>query len=110
MTYKDCGKVFLGASDIASVILRTPNEVNILKFGSDGTYSAYFIDADKGECEIGEHYKEEFAFSGWLKVYDDDMVQCKLYAESIKVYRAGDFGCIIKASGVDYANSYLVFW
>ncbi len=106
-SYKDAKKIDLGMSDIASLTLRAPDKAEILKFGGDSAYTAYFLDEDEAEYEIGEHYTEVFSCENWLKTYDDDILTNKIYAKTIKIYRAGDYGCIIAASGIDYANTLL---
>lgn len=94
-------KVFIGASDMASLTVRTPDQVAILNFGEDGDYRAYIVDS---ECEIPEHYKLTFyAYSSkycshvWMKIYDDEGLAIAITApHSIRVYQAGAFGCIIQ--------------
>lgn len=93
-------KVFTGDSDIASLTVRTPDQVAILNFGGDDYYRAYIVDS---ECEIPEHYKLTFRAyaskywsSVWMKIYDDEGLTIKIEApHSIRVYQAGAFGCII---------------
>ena len=98
-TYKDYQKWNIGSSDIASLLLLGCNdngaEPMLLAFGSDGDYSAYIIPEG---VEIGEHYKKVADYSDWLKIYDDDSFVMNIEAKSISVYRAGDFGCIIKVT------------
>jgi hypothetical protein len=65
----------------------------VLDFGEDGVYGAYIIDEN---TEIGSHYSKVATFNDWLKIYDDDELTYKVYAEEINIYRAGDFGCIIQ--------------
>jgi hypothetical protein len=67
--------------------------VQPLYFGYDGGYSAYIVD---GEAEIGHYYVKIATFYHWLKIYDDDGLECKFDGEEINVFRAGDFGCIIQ--------------
>ena len=94
-------KVSIGASDIASLTVRTPNQVAILNFGEDGDYSAYIVDE---ECLIPEYYEltlecsESKYWPGvWMRIYDDDGLSFKIKApHSIRVYQAGAFGCIIQ--------------
>ncbi len=96
--YKEFDKIYLGWSDISSLILVTIGDdehmkSEILDFGSDGDYSAYLVDKD---TEIGEHYQLVFTGNVWLKIYDDQELRQDLCAKQIKIYRAGDFGCIIQ--------------
>lgn len=99
--YKNYEKQCIGCSDIASLILRGINtdgelELKSLKFGSDGVYWAYVVDAD---TEIPEHYTQVAEFKYWMQVYDD-MARTATFRtkgnETIKVYRAGMYGCIIQ--------------
>lgn len=97
-SYKNYGKRFIGVSDIASLSLVGLEESGRLKhaflnFGMDGRYSAYIVDKD---AEIGGHYKLRDTFYGWLKIYDDDELVVEYRGAEIKVYRAGEKGCIIQ--------------
>ena len=95
--YKEFGKIGIGCSDIASLILVGCTDddlkVDALYFHEDGIYSAYLVDEP---CEIPAHYKKEFSCKKWLRIYDDDERTGEFEAEEINVYRAGDFGCIIE--------------
>ncbi len=92
-SYKSFNKAFIGASDIASLTVRSCGKVAVLNFGSDGSYHAYIV---KGEAEIGTHYELVFECENWLKVYDDCDLTYGCLGKTIKIYRAGDFGCIIQ--------------
>lgn len=96
-SYKEFEKQFIGSSDIAALVLVGPtsNGVNpqMLNFVEDGDYFAYMVDE---EIDIPKHYELKHEFSHWLRIYDDDALIEKIYADKIKVYRAGDFGCIIQ--------------
>lgn len=96
-TYKDFEKQYIGSSDIASLILvgcaENGLQLTKLPFGEDGTYWAYIV--DENDVEIGAHYKEETTFRSWLKIYDDSEKTYEVSAKEIRIYRAGDFGCII---------------
>lgn len=99
--YKNYEKSFIGASDIASLILVGCGENGLLlhdlHFGSDGCYDAYIVDSE--DVEAGEHYKKVATFKDWLKIYDDSsLVKC-FEADKIEVYRAAEMGCIIKLIG-----------
>lgn len=102
MKYNEYPIVDLGYSDIATLILVGMTKKGLktipLSFGSDGTYNAYLVNNKEGNVEIGEHYKEIFEFHCWLKVYDDDSLTFECIGDNIKVYRAGDFGCIISTN------------
>lgn len=70
------------------------SEVEILKFGQDDSYSAYFVDE---EIELPEHYELVAEGSNWLWVYDDAGRALRCSAEKIQIYRAGQMGCLIYA-------------
>lgn len=97
-TYKSNLPEFIGASDIASLTVRAGGKVGALDFGEDGCYSAYIV--DDIAVNIPAYYTCVFsACSEWLKIYDDNMLSfSKSFDEmkNIKIYRAGDFGCIIQ--------------
>lgn len=98
--YKDFKKEYIGDSDISTLIMMGYSEkekdglsLKKLSFGEDCAYGAYIV---KGKAEIGSHYKLVAEFSYWLKIYDD-YEKVKLFeADIIKVYRAGEMGCIIQ--------------
>ncbi|MBQ3584513.1 MAG: hypothetical protein IJA27_07345 [Lachnospiraceae bacterium] len=96
--YKDFEKQYIGNSDISSLILVGCGEDGLqlkeLAFGQDGFYDAYMVEGEN--VEIGKHYKEVAEFKNWLKVYDDEGLILNLTAKQIKIYRAGEFGCIIQ--------------
>lgn len=96
-SYKDFEKEYIGSSDIASLILaghsRWGLKLHDLHFGIDDSYQAYIVN---GECEIGEHYRFEAEFYTWLNIYDDDELVKEFRADIIRVYRAGEHGCIIQ--------------
>jgi hypothetical protein len=96
--YKNFGKIFIGESDIAALILVgcRNNEGLVtqpLYFGEDGYYLAYILNE---EAEIGSHYRLEATFNHWLKIYDDHELTYSIRADEIRIYRSGDFGCIIQ--------------
>lgn len=97
-TYKSNLPDFIGASDIASLTVRAGDKVGVLDFGEDGCYSAYIV--DDIAVNIPEYYSCVFsAYSEWLKIYDDDGLSFSKSFDkmkNIKIYRAGDFGCIIQ--------------
>ena len=96
--YKEYKKENIGSSDIAALIfVGMDDDIKSVPvcFGSDGTYNAYIVD---GDCEIPEHYREVAKFKNWLRVYDDDGLTYHVRADHISVYRAGDFGIIIRRS------------
>lgn len=91
--YKDFEKRFIGESDIASLTVRSVDKVTTLNFGGDGAYRAYIV---KGDAQIGAHYELVFAGEKWVRIYDDFGKSFEAYADMIKIYKAGNFGCIIQ--------------
>lgn len=87
--------ISIGASDIAELIVRGSGKVGTIAFGQDGSYSAYIVDA---ECEIPSYYKQIFECKNWLMIYDDEGKTFSLdnYGKTFRVFRAGEFGCIIQ--------------
>lgn len=103
MTYKNCEKLYIGSSDVATLVLvgLSPEteliKSEILHFGGDGSYAAYVVVGD--DVEIGAHYTKVASFCEWLRVYDDRERTAKFGGNEINVYRAGDYGCIIQCIG-----------
>lgn len=95
-SYREYEKHSIGASDIASLTVRTPGCAFELNFGEDGSYMAYIVDED---ATIGDHYKLVKECSCWIWIYDDDGMSYKAYADKIRIYQAGGFGCIIQLIG-----------
>ncbi len=99
--YYEFNKRYIGSSDIASlIVVGCSNECKGLKlfelhFAGDGSYYAYIVDET---AEIGDHYQKVAEFHTWLKIYDDEGLTFKFHEHksSIEVYRAGEFGVIIK--------------
>lgn len=87
--------VSLGYSDIAMLILSSAYSLQGLSLGGDGSYKAYIIDE---HTPLPEHYKLHSYHRYWLKVYDDEQCILKIKAENINVYRAGDYGVLIRVS------------
>lgn len=101
-TYKDCGRIFLGFSDIAELILRGLTDtydvsLDRLIYGGDGEYMTYAV--INGEAEVPSHYAKKYEYHGWLEIYDDMKKTCTIRADRICVYRAGDYGTLITADG-----------
>lgn len=93
-------KHYIGGSDVARLIICDAVDTKRLNFGSDGSYFAYFVD---GDCLIPDNYrlvyespKSELMDTVWVKIYDDDGLTQTLEGQKIKIYRSGDFGCIIQ--------------
>ena len=102
-SYKDVC-VSLGGSDIATLIMvgmttedrpatTSHLEMKELNFGEDGEYSAWLID---GDTDVPEHYTLAAEFKNWLKIYDDEGYCTYFTAPFIRVYQAGQFGCLIQ--------------
>lgn len=104
---------YLGESDVSALTVTTFGAdgltSHILRFGMDGEYKAYIVDA---ECEIPAHYENVLhiepyqvtffdgtlgAPSGWVRVYDDEALTYKAdFHNGLNIYRAGDLGCIVQ--------------
>lgn len=98
-TYKDFEKKYIGDSDYAALTLTGCDQMvgiktQLLTFDGDDAYHAYIVTED---IEIPEHYEEAATFERWMRVYDDYELTAYIQADKITVYRAGLFGCIIKA-------------
>lgn len=98
MTYKDFPKVYIGDSDIAALVLVGPTadgmKTALLDFGEDNAYQAYIVEGE--DVEIGSHYHLDSEWENWLSVYDDAERTYRVHADHIRVYRAGEMGCIIQ--------------
>lgn len=101
--YKDL-RIDIGCSDIAALAMvgispeerpASPIDAKVLYFGGDDIYHAYLVNKS---IEIPDHYHFEHEFKTWLKIYDDDSLVAVFEAPCIKVYRAGDYGCLIQLS------------
>lgn len=100
-SYKNFPVVYVGESDIASLIVRScgDDRVAVLDFGGDGAYQAYHCIGD--DVEIGEHYVPVFEGHSWLKIYDDHGLAynenryCEAEHTKVTLYRAGGYGLII---------------
>lgn len=94
--YKDYLQTNIGYSDIASLTIRSYGIVAPLDFGSDGDYRAYVVDSD---TEIPNHYQLVQNLEHWVHIFDDAELTFSAKADHIRIYRAGDFGCIIQLDG-----------
>lgn len=99
--YHDCKKYDLGWSDISMITAVGVGENGIkseyIYYGSDGDYSAYLADE---ETAIPDYYEKTADFENWATFYSDYYAALSIKAEKIEVYRAGDFGTIIKCKGL----------
>lgn len=104
-TYKAYPKQNLGNSDIANITVRyasdeieNNNYIHYfnLHFGSDGDYYAYLIDNDY--CKIPQHYELVFDKDVyWADFIDDKEATYHINKQcNLKIWRAGNFGCIIQ--------------
>lgn len=106
MYYKECAKkIWLGGSDIACLIAvgcvsddEFQNSTDVLRclpihFGGDGFYQAYLVDEN---AEIGSHYEIVARFGSWLRIYDDNQLVFNHNAKMFEIYRAGNYGMIIR--------------
>jgi len=100
-SYKTYPRHYLGCSDVAGLTVVHPGEPFTLKFGSDGDYSAYFVDE---AAEIPAHYQHVATVHGWMWIFDDFMRRYNARADEIKIFRAGDFGCIVQLIGEEAAS------
>lgn len=104
-SYKDFEKIYIGYSDVAALTIQVCGDDGIsafpIFFGSDGGYSAYFVDAP---AEIGGHYKliKTVEFCSWFKVFDDEgktfyhRLDWKTHQNVLKIWRAGEYGIIFQ--------------
>ena len=102
-TYKDFNKIYIGESDRAELTLRfydfekKATGFQTLHFGGDDMYRAYFVQDE--EVDIPDYYQLVFeSKTPWLDIIDDRGILTFNCLENIKIYRAGDFGCIIVLS------------
>jgi len=93
--YKEFEKVYLGYSDIAGIVARSYDRVEIVRFGSDGSYKAYLCE----NAEIGDHYKKVFEANDWVWFYDDHEKRLEVVGKTIEIWRSGEFGIIINVIG-----------
>ena len=96
--YRIYPSMSIGESDIAAVIMAGPTEDGLkaeyLKFSKDGDYLAHIIDGNAKGYE--GHYELIATLRNWLKFYDDEELVIGFKADEIKVYRAGEMGCIVQ--------------
>lgn len=94
-SYKDYPLIYLGMSDMASLVLVYFDNVDyevqsrILPMGSDGAYMGRVVYND---VEIPSHYTKQFSINAsWIKIYDDDAL-CWIGRKGAiyEFYTAGD--------------------
>jgi hypothetical protein len=95
MFYKDFEKVFVGVSDVASLVFRFCDHVEVVNFGGDSAYYAYLIPEG---CRLTNRYEEVASGIWWLSVYDDTHRTLNIHCgpKPIRVYRAGGYGLAIE--------------
>ena len=93
--YKDYPLIYLGMSDMASLVLVYFDNVDyetqsrILPMGSDGVYRGRVVYND---VEIPAHYTKQFSINAsWVKIFDDDSL-CWIGRKGAiyEFYTAGD--------------------
>lgn len=89
--YKKAG-ISLGKSDIASLVLRSKNKVEILKLGENGVYIAWIIQ----DIKAPENYKMLTEFKDFLWIYDDLERVARIVSQTIEVYRSGPRDVLIR--------------
>ena len=99
MNYKEYNKIYIGETDVAGFIFKSPNKLVELHTGSDGAFDAYLVD---GKCDIPRHYSLWEKFNDWLWIYDDTERTAKIISKNIEVYTAGKRGILIKVGGIMY--------
>ena len=93
--YKDYPLIYLGMSDMASLVLVYFDNVDyetqsrILPMGSDGSYRGRVVYND---VEIAAHFTKQFSINGsWVKIFDDDSLCWIGRKDAIyEFYTAGD--------------------
>lgn len=91
--YHAYDSVYLGCSDKAMLKVVGENREDVIYFGEDGNYKAYLVDKN---AEIGDHYKPYPDFHNNAAVYDDNTLVAIFEADIIRIYTAGNFGCIVQ--------------
>ena len=89
-------KINLGSSDMASLVLRSGSHLELLNFGIDDCYSAWYV--DESDIEIPSHYTLVSTTKNWLNIYDDWSLVFAMRGD-FEIYRAGEMGCIIRKIG-----------
>ena len=99
--YRDYPLIYLGMSDMASLVLVYFDNVDyevqsrILPMGSDGAYRGRVVYND---VEIPSHYTKQFSINAsWVKIYDDDSLVWIGKGDAIyEFYTAGERTLLIK--------------
>ena len=99
--YKDYLLIYLGRSDMASLVLVYFDNVDyevqsrIMPMGSDGEYRGMVVYND---VEIPAHYTKQFSINAsWVKIFDDDSLVWIGKGDAIyEFYTAGERTLLIK--------------
>ena len=89
-------KISLGSSDMATLLLRSGYQLELLHFGIDECYTAWYV--IDSTVEIPSHYSLITSTTKWLKIYDDSSLVFDERGD-FEIYRAGEMGCIIRKIG-----------
>lgn len=95
----------LGDSDIASLTVRFPMEAQVLHLGEDGAYKGYVVFNE--ETTIPDHYQKVLSGKVWCRIYDDYDLVMVVHGENIDIYRAGERGILIHATGEAWVDPLL---
>lgn len=101
-TYKDFEKIFIGNSDIGTLILAGFVDgkgivTDKLIFRHDDFYYAYVV--YEKDVQIGEYYHDVARFNYWVRIYDDNGLGKEFEADKIIIWRDEEIGCIIQLIG-----------
>lgn len=109
MKYSDYRKISIGTSDIAALTIRSRYDLFNLTFGGDDTYFAYICDEN---AEIGAHYHLVFEGETWITIFDDNELTFDFhdYGSKIKVYRGGEYGCILQFLNTKKTPDEIIGW
>lgn len=99
-SYMEYRREFIGKSEISALVMvgfkdKQGIVPEMLNFSVEDSYYAYICDS---EAIIGTHFKLVAEYNSWMNIYDDKTMVKSFIKGSIKVYRAGDVGCIIQVS------------
>lgn len=97
--YHQLEKQLIGTSDKACLALVHEDGESLLTFGSDGKYYSYVGTFEEIDLKSMTHYRLEFECQNWLQIMDDDGDMIEFVGDEIRIYRCGDFGCIILVKG-----------
>lgn len=100
VNHHTCNKTYIGSSDIASVYITGSKDgntvINEIHFGGDDSYHAYMADET---VIIPDYYRLVADVEGPATITDDYESFAIENKGPIRVYRAGEMGCIIQTVG-----------